>query len=96
MVNDILAIRLLGEEAIIGTPIYIMVNKLDDIKEKSMSLLAQHAKTENFHIIEKRVHRGLALHDSKSTKQIWIQSRVRFNYDSILSIEQTIVSINQD
>jgi hypothetical protein len=58
MVNDILAIRLLGEEPVIGAPIYSMVDNIDNLKQTSMQLISQHAKTENFNLIEKRVHRG--------------------------------------
>jgi hypothetical protein len=58
MVNDILAIRLLGEEPVIGAPLYSMVDNIDKLKQTSMQLISQHAKTENFNLIEKRIHRG--------------------------------------
>jgi hypothetical protein len=58
MVNDILAIRLLGEEPVIGPPIYAMVDNIDNLKQSSMQLISQHAKTENYDLIEKRTHRG--------------------------------------
>lgn len=58
MVNDILAIRLLGEEPVIGAPIYSMVENIDNLKQTSMQMILQHAKTDNFSLIEKRIHRG--------------------------------------
>jgi hypothetical protein len=58
MVNDILAIRLLGEEPVIGAPIYSMVDNIDNLKQTSMQMISQHAKTDNFSLIEKRIHRG--------------------------------------
>ena len=58
MVNDILAIRLLGEEPVIEAPIYAMVDNIDNLKQSSLQLVSQHAKTENFDLIEKRIHRG--------------------------------------
>jgi hypothetical protein len=33
-----------------------------------MALIGQHAKTEKYHLIEKRVSRGLAFHDEKSKR----------------------------
>jgi hypothetical protein len=68
MVNDILAIRLLGQEPVIGAPIYTLVEKVENIKMKSMALIGQHAKTDKYHLIEKRVSRGLAFHDEKSKR----------------------------
>ncbi len=40
MVNDILAIRLLGEEPVIGSPIYAMADSIDSLKSKSLELIS--------------------------------------------------------
>jgi hypothetical protein len=55
MVNDIMAVRLLGKDPVIGTPLFSQVPDVDSIKDQSLLLIKQHLNQENFNIVEKRV-----------------------------------------
>ncbi|TNV86816.1 hypothetical protein FGO68_gene14493 [Halteria grandinella] len=87
MVNDIMAVRLLGQDPQIGESLQEVVESVEMVKGASTGLIERHIGGKRYHIMERSVQRGLAP-VPKGTQQILIHSRVRFAYDGFYAVEQ--------
>jgi len=94
MVNDILAVKLLGLEPQLGEPSIGVVDNFDEVKTRSFLQATDHVKGQPFTVLEKRIQRGQAdLPQSGSKLVVW--SKVRMTFESIWAIEQQVIVLPQ-
>jgi hypothetical protein len=94
MVNDIIGVKVMNADPIIGGPLLKEVESHEKIKEVSLQLLSEQVDGKPYLIMEKRLQRGLAV--PAKGNLISISSRVRFSFDGIWAIEQTVVQMKEE
>lgn len=91
MVNDILAIRLLGLDPQLGQAELAIAESLEDLKTKSFQLVEKHVGG-SFNVLEKRLQRGQAAFPNAGG-QLLISSRVRLTFENVWAIEQHVLLV---
>lgn len=86
VVNDILAVRLLGVEPQIGQAKVAMAGSLLEVKAVSEGMVKEQVGGKEYALLEKRVQRGLAV--VKGKEEFIVHSKIRFDFDGFFAIEQ--------
>ena len=90
VVNDILAVRLLGVEPQMGDASVRIASTLEEAKVVSEQLVRDHVGGKDYSLLEKRVQRGMAM-PSKGNEEFIVHSKVRLDFDGFHAIEQQVI-----